>query len=69
MSSSFSSSKSSEEQQVDNPGEELQQIIDSFLAQKNVAEEPHGVDCVNAAVGDWKQRSTKATQATINSIR
>eukprot|EP00957_Ditylum_brightwellii_P086248 6563362-Ditylum_brightwellii.AAC.1 len=31
--------------------------------------EPNGVDCANTAVvGDWKRRSTKATQATINSV-
>eukprot|EP00957_Ditylum_brightwellii_P154623 11768158-Ditylum_brightwellii.AAC.1 len=70
MLSSSSSSKSSEEDQVDNPGKELQQMIDTFLAQENVTEEPNGVDCANtASVGDWKQRSTQATEATTNSIR
>eukprot|EP00957_Ditylum_brightwellii_P069511 5278603-Ditylum_brightwellii.AAC.1 len=39
------------------------------LTQKNVTEEPHGVAYVNAAVGDWKQRPTKATQATISSVK
>eukprot|EP00957_Ditylum_brightwellii_P112201 8554346-Ditylum_brightwellii.AAC.1 len=37
--------------------------------QKNVTEEPNVVDCANTAVVcDWKQRSTKATQATINCV-
>eukprot|EP00957_Ditylum_brightwellii_P210057 15364523-Ditylum_brightwellii.AAC.1 len=69
LSSSSSSSESSEEEHVVDAGEELQRIIDCFPVQKNISEKPHGIDCVNAAVGDWKQRSTEATQATLNSVR
>eukprot|EP00957_Ditylum_brightwellii_P204012 15337212-Ditylum_brightwellii.AAC.1 len=69
LSSSSSSSKSLEEEHDGDAGKDLQRIIDCFPAQMNISEETHGDACVNAARCDWKQRSTKATQATLNSVR
>eukprot|EP00957_Ditylum_brightwellii_P093029 7083435-Ditylum_brightwellii.AAC.1 len=66
---SSDSSESSEEEHSGDAGEDLKRIIDCFSAHKNVSEEPHGTACGNAAKDDWKQRSTKTTQATLNSVR